>query len=402
MPSREQRPLPAAAVPPRANPLLLGHVGAEVQVRRWIEEGRLGHALLICGPWGIGKATWAFRIARSLLRQGRAGATDGGGARPAEAGQGEQQDLLWAAPQVATAPEASSSTEVEDQVFRWVASAAHPDLLTVERRFDEKRARQLTEIVVEDVRKIGAFLASSAARGGWRVVIVDAADEMNRNAANALLKVLEEPGAKSLIILVAHQPGLLPATVRSRCRRVVLRPLDNDVLDRLIVRYQPEVNDADRATLMALADGSIGCALDLATTDGLSAWRTLATMFAALADGDDRPLLAYASEPASGGDPDGFRVTAHLLSWWLRTLARAAAAGPGETFCLAVPSLPGSGDGAEIVRRLAAAGTLDRWLKVWDKTHRLIGHAAAGNLDRKQTLTTVLLDMRSQVRSATL
>lgn len=395
---REERALPAAAIPPRANPLLLGHGRAEAQVRRWIDEGRLGHALLICGPWGIGKATWAFRIARSLLRLGTG--TADGGIRAVEVGQGEQQDLLWTPARVATAPEASSSTEVEDQIFRWVASAAHPDLLTVERRFDEKRGRQLTEIVVEDVRKIGTFLASSAARGGWRVVVVDAADEMNRNAANALLKVLEEPGAKSLIILVAHQPGLLPATVRSRCRRVVLRPLDNDVLDRLIVRYQPEVSDPDRTILTTLAEGSIGCALDLATADGLKAWRTLATMFAALADGDDRPLLAYASDPPSS-DADGFRVTAHLLSWWLRTLARAAAAGPGDPFSLAVPPVPGLGEGAVIVRRLAAAGTLDRWLKVWDKTHRLIGQAAAGNLDRKQALTTVLLDMRCEVWAAT-
>ncbi|MBK8212091.1 MAG: hypothetical protein IPK78_21320 [Rhodospirillales bacterium] len=92
--------MPAAAVPPRANPLLLGHGRAEAQVRRWIDEGRLGHALLICGPWGIGKATWAFRIARSLLRLGTG--TADGGIRAVEVGQGEQQDLLWTPARVAT------------------------------------------------------------------------------------------------------------------------------------------------------------------------------------------------------------------------------------------------------------------------------------------------------------
>ncbi|HYN37796.1 MAG TPA: DNA polymerase III subunit delta', partial [Rhodospirillales bacterium] len=260
-----------------------------------------------------------------------------------------------------------------------------------------KRGRQLTEIVVDDVRRIGAFLASSPAQGGWRVVVVDAADEMNRNAANALLKVLEEPGSNSLILLVCHQPGLLPATVRSRCRRVVLQPLADDVLDQLIVRYRPDIETGDRATLRALAEGSIGCALQLATADGLAAWRTLAATFAALADGDDRPLLAYAADPPAAGDAEAFRVTAHLLSWWLRTVARVCAAGTADG--AAALSLPAPGDSARILQRLAAAATLDRWLKVWDKTQLLAGQAAAGNLDRKQALTTILLDLRREARA---
>ncbi|MFO1113836.1 MAG: hypothetical protein U1E35_08285 [Rhodospirillales bacterium] len=120
---------------------------------------------------------------------------------PAE-GQGAGQGVLLPAGFSSNAPPRFRALSVEensdDQTFRWVASAAHPDLLTVERRFDEKRGRQLGEIVVDDVRRIAAFLGSSPALGGgWRVVIVDAADEMNRNAANALLKVLEEPNNNS-------------------------------------------------------------------------------------------------------------------------------------------------------------------------------------------------------------
>jgi DNA polymerase III subunit delta' len=183
----------ASPPPPRANPLLFGHEHAEKQLAGWIEEGRLGQALLICGPWGIGKATWAYRIARRLLREGVVAGQGGG-----------QGDLAGQGFLLAPPPAAKPVDEAEtaDQTFRWVAASAHPDLLTVERRYDEKRGRQLGEIVVDDVRLIGTFLASSPAHGGWRVVIVDAADEMNRNAANALLKVLEEPGRNSLLLLV--------------------------------------------------------------------------------------------------------------------------------------------------------------------------------------------------------
>jgi DNA polymerase-3 subunit delta' len=374
---------PSPTVPaPRANPLLLGHERTEAEVARWVENGRLGQALLICGPRGIGKATWAFRIARTLL-----------GLPVGAAGQGAQGSPL---PAAATVFGSEPSAETEDQTFRWVAASAHPDLLTVERRFDEKRGRPLNEIVVDDVRRIGAFLAASPAQGGWRVVVVDAADEMNRNAANALLKVLEEPGARSLVILVAHQPGLMPATVRSRCRRIVLQPLPADVLDRLIACYRPDISPADRVLLARLAEGSIGRALELADTGALAAYRSLGIMLAALADGDDRPLLAYAADPPAGGDAESYRTISHLLLWWLRALVRMSATGAHGSGDLLLPGL--ADEDQAVVRRLAAAAPLDRWLKVWDKTGHLTTQGAAGNLDRKQTLSTVFLNVRSELR----
>lgn len=385
MAMRSERAEPPPTPLPRTNPLLLGHAPAEAQVARWTSEGRLGQALMICGPRGIGKATWAFRIARTLLRQ-----------KAPAAGQGAFPALLPAEPAGARAdaPPAPLADDPGDQTFRWVASAAHPDLLTVERRFDEKRGRQLGEIVVDDVRRIAAFLGSSPALGGWRVVIVDAADEMNRNAANALLKILEEPNRNSLLLLVSHQPSLLPPTVRSRCRRIALRPLDDAIVADLLVRYRPDLGADDRGVLVALGEGSIGDALQLSAASGLASWRTLAAALDALSRNDSRPLLAYAADPSAGSDPETFRGVAQMLSWWLRKLAHACAAGPSGEPAVAsalqesVPAL----------RRLAGGATLDRWLKVWDKTHHLAAQAASGNLDRKQVLTTVLLDLACEVR----
>src|SRR4029077_16302490 len=109
--------------------------------------------------------------------------------------------------------------------FRRVASGGHGDLLTVERAYALRRRRLRGEIIVDNTREIGAFLRLTPAEGGWRVVIVDGADEMNRNAANSLLKILEEPPRRTLLVLVAHSVGLLLPTIRSRCRHISLPPL---------------------------------------------------------------------------------------------------------------------------------------------------------------------------------
>ena len=116
-------------------------------------------------------------------------------------------------------------------VFRRVASGGHADLLVVERAYDPRRRRLRSEIVVEETREIAAFLRRTPAEGGWRVVIVDGADEMNRSASNALLKVLEEPPRRALLLLVAHSPGRLLPTIRSRCRRFPVPPLPPPVIE---------------------------------------------------------------------------------------------------------------------------------------------------------------------------
>jgi DNA polymerase III subunit delta' len=368
----------ALGTPPRANLLLLGHEEAERQVEHWILQDRLPQALLICGSWGIGKSTMAFRIARRLLQRTPLGPLNLPVNKPSPAMHGPLQ------------------LSGQDEAARWIASGTHPDLLTIERGGDEKRGRALSEIVIGDVRKIGAFLTSSPALGGWRVVIIDSADEMNRNAANALLKVLEEPTAKSLLILVAHQPGLVPTTVRSRCRKLLLRPLSDDVLRELVAGVGLDLTVEDTAVLTELAEGSIGRMLHLANHDGLAACRSFRAFFQALSNNDKPTLLALVGNRRLGSDEEGFRVALHILFWWLRRISRACLAKSSTA-----PIAPGIRSEEWItIGRVSAAATLDHWLKVWDKTYYLAAQVDAGNLDRKQVLTAILLDVLRELQAA--
>src|SRR5947209_5696866 len=250
--SRSREAAPAAepiAPPPRTNPDLLGHDEADAELRRLFDSGRMPHALLLSGPRGIGKATLAFRLARFVLAQGA-----GEGMAPALFGDDTAGGL-------AISPDSG--------VFRRVASGGHADLLTVERAYDPRRRRMRSEIVVDDAREIASFLRLTPAEGGWRVVVVDGADEMNRNAANSLLKILEEPPKRTVLLLVAHSPGRLLPTIRSRCRRFPLQPLPAAIVRDLLTRYRPDLPDAQAEALTALSAGSIGRALDLAAAGGV-------------------------------------------------------------------------------------------------------------------------------------
>ena len=224
---------------PRANPLLLGHEAAEATLLEAMRSGRMHHAWLITGPDGVGKATLAYRFARRLL---------------ARMPTGEQTLAL----------------EPTHPVFRRVAAGAHADLHTVERAYDEKRRRMRTQIAVEDVRRISAFMSLTPAEGGWRVAIVDGAEEMNQSSANALLKILEEPPRRAILLLVCGAPGRLLPTIRSRCRRLRLDPLGQEAMDRLLAAYLPDVAADERGRLATVAEGSPGRALLLAEDQGLA------------------------------------------------------------------------------------------------------------------------------------
>ncbi len=263
-------------IPPRRNPNLIGQDEAErVLLAAW-GSGRMPHAWLLTGPRGVGKATLAYRFARFVLAGGGAGGLFG--------------------------PPESLAIEPDDPVFHRVASGGHADLLTVEPGFtedemrkpaDERRRRRET-IGVDEVRAASAFLRLTPAEGGWRVIVVDSADLMTPNAANALLKTLEEPPARALILLVSHAPARLMPTIRSRCCRLALRPLSDENVAALIGRHLPDLLEADRQALAAMGDGSIGRALSLAKAGGIELGRTLDGLLATLPRVDGPALHRFA------------------------------------------------------------------------------------------------------------
>lgn len=322
---------------PRANPELIGHPGAEAVLLEAMRSGRLHHGWLLLGTEGIGKATLAFRFARRLLA----------GVPP----QGEGLALA-----------------ADHPVFRRVAAGSHADLLTVERSWDEKRKKLRGEIVVDDVRRIGGFLRRTPAEGGWRIVVVDGAEDLNRNAANALLKLLEEPPARALLLLVCAAAGRLPATVRSRCRRLRLGTLAEADVDGLLARALPECHEHERARLAALAEGSIGRALELAAEGGLDVAELVARTLAEPLRLSLRDALAAAD--ALGRDEDAFSTFMDLTRAGLATAVRAAARG--------------CADAAQA--RTLGDRSLAEWAAVWQALGTLKNETEGLHLERREAL----------------
>ncbi|HTN09740.1 MAG TPA: DNA polymerase III subunit delta' [Acetobacteraceae bacterium] len=325
---------------PRANPRLEGHAAAEALLAEGMRTGRLHHAWLLTGPPGIGKATLAYRFARRLF----AGVPEGN----------------------------SLALPAGHPVFRRVATGSHADLLTIEREWDPKRKKLRSEIVVDDVRRIAGFLHRTAAEGGWRVVVVDGAETLNSNAENALLKVLEEPPPRAMLLLACSAAGRLLPTIRSRCRRLPLSPLPEETVAALLADYLPEANAATRARLAALADGSPGRALRLAETGGGAA-ALVDQVMAELPRID--VLRAHAVADALGREDEPFATFMELLSAGLATAVRDAGRGRADPDQL----------------RLLGGRPLDAWVHVWHALVRLQDETEGAYLDKRQAIVTGLL-----------
>lgn len=360
-----------AILAPRANALLFGHGAAEAQLLSAMATGRPAHAWLLAGPRGIGKATLAYRFARYLLQ---------GGGAPAGA------DLFASAAPSLTTP--SLAADPGSAIFRRIAAGAHLDLMVIERGFDEKRNRRRSEIVVDDIRRVHAFLHRTAAEEGRRVVIVDCADEMNGSAANALLKVLEEPPAKAMLVLVSHAPGRLLPTLRSRCRRLDLKPLSDADMARALAHVRPETAPADKAMLVRLAAGSPGRALELALAGGVDLYGELVRIVSGNGGsgrGLDIPSAhAMAERLARRGETDMLALFFDLARLWLSRIVRSGAAGSGEEDEV----FPGERDAIGLALRRRG---LEHWTEVWEKVGRLAASVDGLDLDRRQAILSTLL-----------
>lgn len=321
------------AIPPAENTRLFGHDEAQAFLAQSYRSGKGHHAILIEGPEGIGKATLAFRFANHVLSH----------------------------PNPATAPARLADPDPASSVSRQIASGASHNLLHLARPVDEKSGKVKSAITVDEVRRAGKFFSQTSGTGNWRIVIVDPADDLNRSAANAILKILEEPPKQAMFLVLSHAPGKLLPTIRSRCLPLKLAALDDDAMHQATAHLGLDI---DGRTLAA-AQGSVSEALKLVNYGGMD-------------------IVAAFEQVLSSQGPTARKA--------MHKLADALSSKDAETiFAFFVSHI-----GDHIMgraRQAALSGdirTADHFARLSSSIGERLTVAQAYNLDRKQTIISIL------------
>jgi len=318
---------------------LVGHDEAMEVVQAAFASGRMHHAWLMTGIEGIGKATLAKHIAQFVLANG----------------QGKLGKM-----------------DPEHRVAKLVDAETHPDMLIIRRPTDEKTGEQRNIIPVEEAQRIATFLHKTATHGGWRIVLIDEAHTLNRNGQNAILKIIEEPPPKTLILITVTTPGVLLPTIRSRCRLLPLAPLDVIHMRAVLQRTAHQASPDDINTLIALSGGSIGFALKILNSEALPLYREMLAILDAMPQMDVARVHKLADQIARKADAESFDVLTSLLIERFRTLAQS-----------------------EAVRH--PQGDVGLALQLWDKTRATFSAADHGNLDRKLAFINAMSDIRAAI-----
>jgi len=326
------------AIHPAANTRLFGHIEAQEFLARSYRTGKSHHAILIEGPEGIGKATLAFRFANYVLSN----------------------------PEPGLAPVTIPDPEPSTPISRQILSGASHNLLHLSRPVDEKTGKVKSAITVDEVRRAGHFFSQTSGTGNRRIVIIDPADDLNRNAANAILKILEEPPRGAMFLVLSHAPGKLLPTIRSRCQTLRLSPLsDGDLNEALSALGQSLDGGRTEETVRVLAKGSVSRALKLMNYGGLD----IIAAFDEIVTGEGpsaRKAMHRLADVLSGKDSEViFTFFLEHLSEYLVEQARSAA----------------------LQGQLAIA---DRRAKLVSEIVEKITVSTAYNLDKKQTLLSIL------------
>lgn len=338
---------------PRESISFFGHAATEKALFELYRSGQMPHACLIGGPCGIGKATLAWRLARFIL----------------------------ANPDPTTIPQLATGLYVpaDHPVARQIAVLAHPDLVLLRRGWNAKDQQLFSEIRVDDVRKAARMFRQSTGRGGFRICILDCAEDLNAESANALLKIVEEPPSQSLFLIVAHKPDRVLPTIRSRCRKISLKPLGAADISNIIGSLGPPWADAsemERQAVSGLARGSVHDALRRLGPGDTQITKGLEAMMADLPQLDWRKVHALADQVAR---PDGVQHFDSLLiaafDWLDRETSRASDAGQGT-----------------------AIGLIVAYASAWEALASMARRMTAFNLDRKPVVLALFSDLAAVAR----
>jgi DNA polymerase III subunit delta' len=322
---------------PRETSVFVGHAEAERTLIESYASGRMPHGWIIGGPEGVGKATLAYRMARFAL------------ANPAP-------EDVWGRADLAVPP--------DHPVARQVASQSHVDLMVLKRVLNHERKTFFSEIRAEDVRRVVSFFGSTAGSGGWRIAIVDVADDLNAAGANALLKILEEPPPRCLFLILAHQPGRMLPTIRSRCRRLILGSLSTEDAAAAARLARPDLDGPLLASAAKLGRGSVRRTITLASGEGLDLHETLAGILDGLPRLDKAAAHSLAERCMGKGGDDAFALILSFLEDWLHDRVLA--------------------------ERDAAPARLARWAEVWEKAAGSARDVEVFNLDRRPFVLSTL------------
>lgn len=342
---------------PREHAWLFGHAAAEQRFLTEVARGVTHHAYLMTGPQGIGKATLAYRFARFMLAQKK------------DAGP----SLFGDTPAIP----ATLAMDAESPFFRRIAAGSHSDLLVLSPSIDPKKGVERAEITAEEARIVPDFLSLTPAEGDWRIVIVDAVDQLNTHAANALLKVLEEPPERAMLFLVCHAPGGILSTIRSRCRHFRLIPPDHAAFEQVLATVAPHIERADYPPLYALAYGSPGFAITLAAHEALAIYELWLSALLPQATAASKQMLA--DKAAAAKTPQAWEL---FLHGWQTLLYRASL----------YPSLAATVSGREEECLKAITTALSPQLRQrWVTAGRaLLAATDTFNLDKRSTIRLLL------------
>ncbi|MGB0935554.1 MAG: DNA polymerase III subunit delta' [Alphaproteobacteria bacterium] len=321
---------------PRTQNVLFGHQKIEKKLLQSWQQNRLHHGLLLTGPKGVGKATFAFRLAKFLLSN----------------------------PDVATALD--MSVEPDHPIGRRVASGGHGDLLVVEPK--EESATQ--EISVDQVRDVTQFLRMKPMEGGWRVAIIDGA--MNRNAANALLKGLEEPPKRTMMIVVSNAVGTLPSTIKSRCQVHTFQALSSADVKSIIAPLVEDLSDKAIEQLITLSQGSPGRAMQLYELDGLGIHQDLVKTVKELQTFSLGPIAKFSETYTARIQKEGIAVF-NLLGDYFLNLIDGAIRTPQES--------------------LLPERSAEQWAMIWHDIDKRFTEAKRFHLNRYEVLMHSLQDI---------
>jgi len=337
---------------PRSNTKLYGHEEIEEILLHDLRDGRLAHGIILSGPRGIGKATLAYRFARTLL-----------------SGRNDME-----------LPD-------NDQVFHRIVADSHSDLLVIELLYDPKKDEYANEISIEQSRTIAQALSLTPGEGQWRVVIIDSADALNVKSANAILKILEEPPPQTVIMLIAHNVGQLLPTIRSRCRIVSLKPLSRSNFEMVLYHTAPEITGEELAALGVISGFSPGIAMGLKEQGALELYNEILDLFASARKIDSQHLLRFCEQIGSGKKAHAnWQLFSHIVLCILERITKKSSKA-------AVTLI--NREEAGRLEKLATMHSPDIWARKWQEALGKFLLAQRLHLDYKQVALTFFHSLAS-------